>query len=246
MQPTQLSLPTHDRVAPLTRAVEVASLVAAFGLLATNICRLAMTPMIASWWFPIILLVGVIVADFLSGLVHWTADTWGRETMPFFGRRFLRPFRVHHVNPDDFLKRDWIDCNGDVAMLSLPLQVGTLIVDLDNELGRFACTFLIAFVAAALPTNQVHQWAHMRPPPALIRRLQNWGLVLSVQQHDQHHRAPHAVNYCITTGWCNRPLALVGFFPALESLVTRWTGLRPRDDDGAFAASVVGPCGERL
>ena len=56
-----------------------------------------------TWWTPLVLVGAGVTADLLSGLVHWTADTWGRETLPVVGRRFLRPFRVHHINPHDFL-----------------------------------------------------------------------------------------------------------------------------------------------
>ena len=62
-----------------------------------------------TWWIPLVIVAAGLAADLLSGLVHWGADTWGRETLPVLGRRFLRPFRVHHINPADFLRRDFID-----------------------------------------------------------------------------------------------------------------------------------------
>ena len=37
------------------------------------------------------IVVSAIAADLVSGIVHWTADTWGSEMMPVVGRRFLRP-----------------------------------------------------------------------------------------------------------------------------------------------------------
>ena len=80
------------------------------------------------------------------------------------GRRFLRPFRVHHVNPADFLTRDFIDCNGDVAMLNIPFLVAALALP-DTPTGMGVSLALLAFAAVSLPTNQVHQWAHMPSPP---------------------------------------------------------------------------------
>lgn len=155
--------------------------------------------------------------------------------MPVLGRRFLRPFRVHHVNPDDFLKRNFIDTNGDVAMICIPFLLIVFLIPLDNELGRIAAAFLIAYCACALPTNQVHQWAHMRNPPWLVRWLQRRGLLLSREQHQLHHTSPFAMNYCISTGWCNRVLTAIGFFPAMEWFISRVTGAKPRSEDMAFA-----------
>jgi ubiquitin-conjugating enzyme E2 variant len=183
--------------------------------------------------------VGAFAADFVSGLVHWAADTWGRETLPLIGRRLLRPFRVHHVNPDDFLRRGFIDVNGDVSTIVIPFLLAMLLFPLDREWGRLAEVFGLAFCLVGIPTNQVHQWAHMRRPPAFVRRLQRMGIILSRQDHARHHVAPYAQHYCISTGWCNRALAAIEFFPRLERLITALTGLQPRDDDSAFQASVA-------
>jgi ubiquitin-conjugating enzyme E2 variant len=90
---------------------------------------------------------------------------------------------------------------------------------------------LLAFAVVSLPTNQVHQWAHMPSPPRVVRWLQCRGVVLSIEAHARHHREPYIANYCIATGWCNGLLTSSGFFPACERLVTRTTGLEPRADE---------------
>ncbi len=175
----------------------------------------------------------------MSGIVHWIADTWGSETMPVLGRRLLRPFRVHHVNPGDFLRRDFIDTNGDVATLVIPFLASAFLIPTATQPGRAAAVFVAAFGACALPTNQVHQWAHREPPPLAVGWLQKCGLLLSREQHRRHHAAPFAMNYCITNGWCNRALTAAGFFPRLERLVSRLTGVEPRGEDRAFAAAAA-------
>jgi len=59
----------------------------------------------------------------------------------------------------------------------------------------------------------------------------DWGLVLGREHHMHHHYYPFDRNYCITTGWLNGPLQAIGFWRALESIITKITGLIPREDD---------------
>jgi ubiquitin-conjugating enzyme E2 variant len=209
-------------------------IVLAAGLLVANVARGLAAGMFGHWWTPLLLAGAACTADFLSGLVHWTADTWFSETMPVLGRRFLRPFRVHHLNPDDFLRRSFVDCNGDVAMLNTPLLVGALLIPVSSEGGAALALALIALAATSLPTNQVHQWAHMADPPAMVRWLQDRRIILSRHDHARHHQEPYVANYCIATGWCNGWLSRIGFFAASERLITRWFGIEPRADERAF------------
>jgi plasmanylethanolamine desaturase len=231
-------LPEHDQLGPLTRAVEVVSLLAAGMLLFLHAVRFWLIPEFHAWWAVGVAVAAVLLADLASGIVHWTADTWGSENLPVLGRRFLRPFRVHHVNPDDFLRRDFIDTNGDVAMLCIPILAGAFWIPLETWSGQALVVFLVAFAMAGLPTNQVHQWAHMRLPPRWVRWLQHRGIILSREQHERHHTAPFATHYCITTGWWNTPLSWVGFYPRLERLISRITGALPRSEDLSFTAEI--------
>jgi hypothetical protein len=231
-------LPCHDDFGLRRRVLEVASIAAAVLLLVVHFVRLLMLPG-HEWWLTPVFVLGAFAADFVSGLVHWTADTWGRETLPVIGRRLLRPFRVHHVNPDDFTRRTFLDVNGDVAMIVVFFLLAALAFPLDRQWGRLAEVFVFSFCLVGAPTNQVHQWAHTRRPPAFVRFLQRTGIILSRTAHARHHVAPYVQHYCIATGWCNRGLAAIDFFPRLERLITALTGLEPRDDDHAFQASVM-------
>jgi len=226
----------HDELGPLTRVIELGSMLVAGGLLFAQVIRFSAAPRWIEWWTPLAVMGGLIAADFASGMVHWFADTWGRETMPLLGRRLLRPFRVHHVNPEDFLQRSFVDTNGDVAMVVIPFLIPGLFLPLDSTAGRVAFVLLAVMSAAALPTNQVHQWAHMPQPPKWVRLLQGWNVLLSRREHLRHHAEPYATHYCITLGWCNGILSATGFFRRAEDLVTRVTGIQPRADDIAFAS----------
>lgn len=122
------------------------------------------------FWSPWLLLAIVMAwpaADFVSGLVHWTADTWGSEEFPILGPRFIRPFRVHHTSPTSFLKCNFLDTNGDTCLISIPVLLCFYWIPIHATAGLFAMTFGVAFCIFAIPTNQIHQWAHMRRPPAM-------------------------------------------------------------------------------
>ena len=224
----------------LARVLEAASMVGAAVLVIWHAVRfLERAPDVLAWWTPIVVVAALAGADLLSGVVHWLADTWGSESLSIVGPRFIRPFRVHHLNPDDFLDRRFIDANGDVATLTLPVLLGALAVPLDSNAGRILALFLVSLCASALPTNQAHQWAHRPTAPRLVVRLQRVGLLLGPRAHARHHQPPYTTNYCILTGWCNRPLAAIGFFPALERAITALTGLRPRSDSDTHPGSAA-------
>lgn len=214
----------------LSHVLAVASLVAAAALLSLLIARLGPAVGLA-WWLPIVVLAAGVAADLGSGIVHWIADTWGRESWPVVGPRLLRPFRVHHVNPEDMLGRGFLDLNGDVALITLPILAAAWLMPADTPAGRVAAVFLTAWAAWALPTNQIHQWAHMPHPPRVVRWLQRRRVILPAAAHRVHHDSPYATHYCIATGWNNGWTARVGFFSGLERMVTRTTGLVPREDE---------------
>jgi len=216
-------------------SLEAACLLAAAGLLGVHLIRLAGASALLDWWTPLVVLTALLVADFASGIVHWGADTWGSERMPVLGPRFLKPFRIHHLNPDDILRRGFVDLNGDVALLSLPLLMGGLLIPLSDTAGWLATIFCVSLGACGLPTNQIHQWAHRSDAPPWVRWLQRRGLILSRERHALHHAAPYTTHYCITTGWCNPALTASRFFPTLEGWISRLTGLVPRSGDSVLS-----------
>ena len=226
-------------LADLTPAGRVASalwLAAAAVLLAALALRAAADGSLWHWSAPLLVLLGMAAADFGSGLVHWGADTWGRDDLPVLGPRLLVPFRVHHVNPDDFLRRSVLDTNGDVAAVAaVALAVFTLL-PLDGDWGRAWTMGALGFCGVGMLTNQIHQWAHMPRPPRTVRVLQAAGLILGPHAHARHHAHPYDRRYCITTGWCNGPLEAVGFFRRLEGAITALTGVEPRGGDRDYEA----------
>lgn len=233
-------LPGHLPIPVETRLFYATSCATAFLLAVGAIWRLTEHP--DQFSLPLLTAIpaGMLFADFVSGLIHWFADTWGSESMPILGKRLLHPFRVHHINPGDFLQRRFIDTNGDVAFLAIPFLLICCSMPLKTPLSYTAALFLTASSSIGMLTNQIHQWAHMVRAPLLVRYLQNFGIILSHSAHQRHHDPPWIANYCITTGWCNRPLQAIQFFRRFERLITHVTGLQARSDEHQFGRSISG------
>jgi hypothetical protein len=223
-------VPCLDAPSRVQRAIWGLTIACAVALLCAVAWRIGGT-VLAQWWVPLSFVAGVTVSDFSSGLLHWAADTWGRADLPVIGPRLLLPFRLHHANPDDFLRRSFLDTNGDVAAVSLAPLIALLWLPLDGSFGQALAVAGFGFCAMGGLTNQIHQWAHMPAPPPAIAVLHRVGLMLGPRAHARHHGRPFDGHYCITTGWCNRPLEAMGFFRWLEGTVTRVTGAVPRHDE---------------
>jgi len=170
---------------------------------------------------------GYLLADFLSGVAHWAGDTVGDERTPIIGRNFVTPFRMHHVDPKDITRHDFIETNGNSSIASIPALLVLLVIT-PNEpgLGLYLCVMLAVAALFVFCTNQFHKWAHADTAPRAVRWLQRAGIILSPEHHAIHHAAPHDKYYCITVGWMNPLLTRIGFFRACEWMLARvWPSL---------------------
>lgn len=216
------------------RLTETMSVVAFFVVEAYMAARLATSSW--SWWHLLVTLVAAVtsalLADLISGLVHWGCDTWGSLDTPLLGRVFIRQFREHHTDPEEINRHDFVETNGTNALLALlPLAV-TRALPFDPahpsalawafQVGGMGVAFFVTF------TSQAHKWAHAERVPAWVAWMQRHGLVLSKKHHDVHHVAPHLHHYSITGGWVDRWLERWNFFRRFEALITRVTGIPAR------------------
>jgi ubiquitin-conjugating enzyme E2 variant len=225
------------------RAYEIAGILATTATAVWLLLRLGKCPPLSGWWTPLAALIGILAADFVSGLVHWLFDTWGRVDTPIFGKVAIRTFRHHHVDQEAITRHDFIETNGhNFSLALLPASVGVMYVQpeeasLCDVFVGLTLAFMVFFVSL---TSQIHKWAHTASPPRIVQLLQRARLVLAPEHHAGHHAAPYQKNYCITVGWMNGPLRRVRFFETLEWMITALTGALPREDDlGAETAIAV-------
>jgi len=173
------------------------------------------------------------MADFVSGLAHWIADTWGNLETPVIGNTFIRSFREHHLEPVAMTHHDFIETNGDNCLLTLPLLAAIcyLPIQPNNLNDLFLVSFILSLCFWVMLTNQIHKWSHTHRPPRFVSLLQETGIILSKRDHNKHHQIPFDRNYCITNGWLNGWLTSMGFWRRMEEAITALTGAIPREDD---------------
>ena len=169
--------------------------------------------------------VGYILADFLSGFVHFLGDTFGSPTTPIIGPAFVFPFREHHKEPEAITHHDFIETNGHNCLVSIPVMMIMAHVLVKyavvSALAGFAFATSFFLILGVFLTNQFHKWAHMKNVSAFIRFLQRTRLILSPAHHKIHHTSPYTRYFCITTGWLNFVLDRTQFFPMAKFTIRR-------------------------
>ena len=225
---------------PAVRRFEIGSIavyaVAMLWLTSRLVSGMAQAPFLALTAFAL----SYVAADFVSGLVHWAADTWGTPEWPVIGKALIRPFREHHVDQLAITRHDFIETNGNNCAISIPVALGVSFLPQRPEFvgNFFAATFTFGLLFFVFLTNQFHKWAHTARPPRVVTWLQRWHLVLPRDHHQLHHSAPYTKHYCITVGWLNEPLHRLRFYRMAEWVVSGITGLVPREDDIGRKAAI--------
>lgn len=171
-----------------------------------------------------------ILADFVSGLIHWFADTYGADDTPLFGPWLIKPFRQHHLYARDICTHDLVLTIGNSCTIAAPFQAGVLYLlftEEDVSITTAALGFIFnLFAMAMVATNVLHKWAHAEKTNWLIARLQRSRVFLSPAHHHLHHTKPFDSYYCITNGWLNPLLERIRFFRALEAALST-IGIKP-------------------
>jgi len=166
-------------------------------------------------WKIVQIVIALLLADFLSGVLHWFQDRYCQRHWPILGKVFVEPNELHHAHPrhfikDDFFVRNWA-CFA-VAGILLFLFIST------HSLSWFTVSFVVA--SSVLPT-QAHYWAHRtcKENGKLISFLQKIGCIQSTQQHWRHHRGSKNNYFCTMTNYVNPILEYFQFFQRLEKYI---------------------------
>ena len=162
------------------------------------------------------------VADFGSGVLHWSVDNYGNGRTPVMGN-IIAAFQGHHSAPWTITERQF--CNN-VYKLCIPFGLATM--GAISAISGPEVTFFFAFFCAMeILSQEFHKWSHMTKGevPGWVNWLQDTGLTIGRKSHALHHKAPYDGNYCIISGICNGLLDDSGLFRRLEHIVYNINGV---------------------
>ena len=194
-------------------SLAVLTVAAALAVPAARIWRGAQTP--AEVLLVLAMLAaGYLLADALTGVVHWFCDTFFEISTPVIGPGLIAPFREHHYDPLLMTQHGFLELTGSSFRALAPLLLLFAWLG-SSSIGLNA--FVFALAAGAAATNLLHRWAHEANPPAIAKVLQATGAVLTPERHARHHAPPYAAAYCVTSGWLNPVFERLRFWTRAEA-----------------------------
>ena len=162
----------------------------------------------------------ILIADFITGFVHFLLDQYGSPESRFF-KNAIKINLSHHDNPRLMLERSYWELTKDswkIAFVVMPLA--TLF---------FGFYWELAFVLiVGSNTNIFHKWSHAKrsEKPKFIHFLQKMKLLQGKHQHVQHHRKPFDTYFCIITNFWNPILEKIYFWEGVIRLF-KILGIKP-------------------
>lgn len=165
-----------------------------------------------------------IIADFGSGVLHWSVDNYGNGKTPIMGS-IIAAFQGHHTAPWTITQRGF--CNN-VYKLCIPFGIlPMIIINYIFNSSPYITFFMTFFCIFEILSQEFHKWSHQLPSesPKFVNTLQKYGITISRKPHAQHHLEPFDGNYSIISGITNKVLDYTGFFRRLEHYIYNINGI---------------------
>jgi len=175
------------------------------------------------------ILIAWLLADLITGIVHWFEDKYmDAKSLNFFAADIAEDNDLHHRKPTAMILNSGWENMRSGAIVGWPLAA--LLFWFGAPLWVWLTPIYASF------GNLVHRFAHTpkNQLPRWIRGMQEFGLFISHEQHDQHHRSmqrlvpKHLAGYkfCPMTDWLNPWLDKFQFWKGLEWMLLQ-LGLKP-------------------
>lgn len=179
--------------------------------------------------------IGLFLADFVSGLLHWAFDTWFDETHPVLQRMVIM-VREHHIYPQRIFKFPFYHDAGVLSWIVFVLTAPPVLFAILVWPGPApwlwaALSGTVFFSLLVVFMLEFHKVGHRSKVGPVLHGLRRCGLLLEHRHHVLHHIGNHDVNYCLINGVADKTLGRLGVFRGLEALVYRLTGAVPQQND---------------
>ena len=179
------------------------------------------------------ILIAWLLADLITGVVHWWEDRYmnGNHSLNFLDS-IAEENGLHHEKPTAMLlSTGWTNMKSSAAF-GWPLAFAFWFFGLPMLI------WLPVFFATF--GNLIHRWSHIpkKKHPRWIRGMQEFGLFISQESHDLHHRSmkrlipKHLAGYkfCGMTDWVNPVLDHFAVWTALEIAILKAFGIQTTFD----------------
>lgn len=192
-------------------------------------------------------LVAYFLSDLLSGLFNWAFANYLSASFRWF-RNTLRYYQWHVERPEEIVQMNFFDNVYSHCLIIIPFLLTTAYFK--NNLSLFVESVLVFLFACIAIWPELHKWSHMEepnePPPAIVRVLQQLGVILNAVNHKEHHHHHDSqveakdgrfsrnkyyvasTGYSIVSGHWNWILDSIEFYRKLEYVIYLLTGVEPR------------------
>jgi len=166
----------------------------------------------------------ILLADFITGHIHWWEDAYGNPNWKFLkvGELIVFPNLEHHKNPRKLVKSTFW---GRVKISFFVALAVLILIFLFFGSLNWQTIFCLLYCSLG---NELHAITHKtdKENGKLICFIQKTGLIQSRKMHGLHHTSPYNINYCVMTNYLNPILNMVKYFETLE-LIISFLGIKP-------------------
>jgi hypothetical protein len=145
----------------------------------------AMVLVPGAWW----------LADAGSQIFHKWLDSFASDTHPIWGG-MTRAFRVHHELPLELTKNDYGSTIKPTALLMSPFVAANFFIG--SPEWSLATT---VFLMGAIHSVEAHRQAHIPKPGAIVKFLQDWRIIVTKDDHNQHHGGSNDKHFATLNSW---------------------------------------------
>lgn len=163
-----------------------------------------------------------LLADFLTGMVHWWQDAYGNPAWPILGKYMVEPNLNHHKHPRDLLKGSYW------TRIKASFVAAIILIILFYLCGWSSWQMILCLLFSS-QGNEIHAMSHRtnKENGKFVIFLQRLGLIQGRKTHGWHHKAPYDTNFCVMTEFLNPVLSKIDLWKKMESFLHKFFGIKP-------------------